>query len=232
MTATVNKIKISPETLNIFKNFSGINSNLHVKRGNTISTISPSSTILAEATVTETFDTEFGIWDMSQFLSTISLFKDPEFEFDEEGKYVKIGSTGSKASVKYYFSEPSLLSSPPDKKITMPKVVLNFTLTESNIGAILKAASVLQAPDLCIESCDEGVCIRVCDKKNASAHSWSIVVDEVQPDSTFAFWMKVENIKLFPGDYDVSFAEKKVVKFVGPVTYWIALESDSTVSKS
>lgn len=231
MSSTATKTKISQETLNILKNFAGINSNLHVKQGNTISTISPSSTILAEATISETFDTEFGIWDMSQFLSTISLFKNPEFEFDENGKFVNIGSEGSKASVKYFFSEPSLLSAPPDKKISMPKVAVQFRLTEDKIASVLKAASVLQAPDFCVESCDEGICIRVCDKKNASGHSWSLVVDEEQPDMSFRFWLKVENIKLFPGDYDVSFAEKKVVKFVGPVTYWIALESDSTISK-
>jgi hypothetical protein len=231
MSSTVTKTKISQQTMTILKNFAGINSNLHVKPGNVISTISPSSTILAEATVSEAFDVDFGIWDMSQFLSTMSLFKDAELEFDENGKFVTIASPGSKASVKYFFSEPSLLSAPPDKKISMPKVVLSFHLSEENISAILRAASVLQAPDMCVESCEEGVCVRVCDKKNSSAHSWSLVVHEGEQDNEFQFWLKVENMKLLPGDYDVSFAEKKVVKFVGPVTYWIALESDSTINK-
>lgn len=231
MSSTMTKTKISQQTMTILKNFAGINSNLHVKPGNVISTISPSSTILAEATVSEAFDVEFGIWDMSQFLSTMSLFKDAELEFDGESKHVTISSPGSKASVKYFFSEPSLLSAPPDKKISMPKVALAFHLSEDNISAILRAASVLQAPDMCVESCDAGVRVRVCDKKNVSAHSWSFVVDESEQDMEFQFWLKVENMKLLPGDYDVSFAEKKVVKFVGPVTYWIALESDSTINK-
>lgn len=231
MSDTITKIKISPQTMSILKNFSGINSNLLVKPGNTISTISPASSILAEATVAENFDVGFGIWDMAQFLSTVSLFKDPELEFDSDNKFVVIGSAGSKASVKYFFSEPSLLSAPPDKKITMPKVAVSFRLSEETIASILKAASVLQAPDMCVEACDAGVCVRVCDKKNASGHSWSVIVDENEPASNFCFWLKVENIKLLPGDYDVAFAEKKVVKFSGPVTYWIALESDSTINK-
>lgn len=230
MTTTATKIKLSPETLNILKNYAGINSNLHVKQGNTLSTISPASSILAEAKVTENFDAEFGIWDMSQFLSTISLFKDPEFEFAEDQKYVTISSAGSNASVKYFFSEPSLLSAPPDKRINMPKEVLSIHLNEQQLSSILKAAAVLQAPDMCVESTPAGVRVRVCDKKNVSAHNWSLAVDE-QSDHEFQFWLKVENLKMLPGDYDIQFAEKKVVKFVGPVNYWIAMESDSTFTR-
>jgi len=104
----MNKIKISSDTINILKNFASINSNLHVKQGKTITTVSPSMTILAEATVAEEFDTEFGIWDMAKFLSTVSLFKDAEFEFNEN--FVTVSSTGSKASVKYFYSDPQLLT--------------------------------------------------------------------------------------------------------------------------
>ena len=228
MSATMNKITISPDTLNILKNFASINSNLHVKPGQTITTISPSATILAEAKVEESFDTEFGIWDMAKFLSTVSLFKDAEFSFEDT--HVTISSAGSKASVKYFYSDPQLLTK-SDKKITMPKIAVSFHLNSNDMAAILKAASVLQAPDMCIESCDDGVCIRVCDKKDPTAHSWSLTVAENPDDSTFKFWFKVENLKMIAGDYDVHLAEKRVAKFEGttiPVNYWVAMESDSS----
>jgi len=231
MSATMNKIKISSDTLNILKNFASINSNLHVKQGKTLTTVSPSMTILAEATVAEEFDTEFGIWDMAKFLSTVSLFKDPEFEFNEN--FVTMSSTGSKASVKYFYSDPQLLTK-ADKKINMPKEFISFDLSGADLVSILKAASVLQAPDMCVESCDDGICIRICDKKDPTAHSWSLTVGENPKDLSFKFWFKVENLKMIQGDYTVYLAEKRVAKFNGasvPVNYWVAMESDSTTSK-
>ena len=39
---------ISKDTLNILKNFSGINSNLYVKPGSKITTMSPTKNIMAE----------------------------------------------------------------------------------------------------------------------------------------------------------------------------------------
>lgn len=231
MSATMNKTKISADTLNILKNFASINSNLHVKKGNTLTTVSPSMTILAEATVTEDFDTEFGIWDMAKFLSTVSLFKEPELEFSEN--FVTISSTGSKASVKYFYSDPQLLTK-ADKKINMPKDFVSFDLSGNDLSSVLKAASVLQAPDMCVESCDDGICIRVCDKKDPTAHSWSLNVSKNDSEQNFKFWFKVENLKMIQGDYTVHIAQKRVAKFHGssvPVNYWVAMESDSTTSE-
>ena len=97
-------MKFSKQTFEILKNFSTINSNILVKPGNTLSTITGAKNVMSEAKVAEEFDVEFGIWDLSKFLGTISLFQDPEFEFEE--KYVLIkSSTGS--CVKYYYSEPN-----------------------------------------------------------------------------------------------------------------------------
>jgi hypothetical protein len=231
MNATTDKITISSETLNILKNFATINSNLHVKPGQTINTISPSMTILAEAKVAEDFDTEFGIWDMAKFLSTVSLFKDPEFSFEDT--HVTISSSDSKASVKYFFSDPQLLTK-VDKKINMPKEFVSFNLSQADLLSILRAASVLQAPDMCIESCDEGICIRVCDKKDPTAHSWSLTVGENKKELTFQFWFKMENLKMIPANYKVDLAEKRVARFTGEnlsITYWVSMESDSTTSK-
>jgi len=230
MSATKTSTKISADTLNILKNFASINSNLHVKPGNTITTVSPSMTILAEARVAETFENEFGIWDMSKFLSTISLFKDPEFDFD--GTFVTIRSSNSKASVKYYYSDPSLLTK-ADKKINMPASYVTFDLSESDISSIMRAASVLQAPDMCVEQ-EKGstdAFIRVCDKKDPTAHSWSMAIQNESDSSGFRYWFKVENLKMIPGDYKVQLAEKRVSMFEGknsPVNYWVALESDSS----
>ena len=139
-------MKFSKQTFEILKNFSTINSNILVKPGNKIGTISPSKNLMAEAVVAEEFGVEFGIWDLSKFLGTISLFQDPEFEFEEKYVLVK-SSTGS--CVKYYYSEPSLLTV-PQNKIAMPDTVISFNLPQSTFNEIQRAGSVLQLPDLAI----------------------------------------------------------------------------------
>ena len=65
---TQTAITLSNRTLDVLKNFSTINSNILVKPGNVLTTISPIKNVMAEATVEEDFDTEFGIWDLGVHL--------------------------------------------------------------------------------------------------------------------------------------------------------------------
>lgn len=228
MTVTQSCTKISKDTFDVFKNFSTINSNILVKPGNVIRTVSPVKNIMAEAAISETFDTQFGIWDLNKFLGTVSLFTDPEFYF-EDNKVVIQGKNG--ASVVYYYAEPRLLTT-IDKEIKMPEVVVNFTLTNSGLNEIQKAASVLQLPDLVVRSSNTGTIELVTlDKKDPSSNSYSLEVGDNENGTDFNFYFKVENLKVLPGDYDVSVTEKVVSQFehsTKDLKYWIALESDST----
>ncbi len=222
-------MKLSKKTIEILKNFSSINSNILVEPGNVIKTISPVKNVMAQATVTEDFDCQFGIWDLNKLIGTISLFKDPEFFFED--KYVTIvGSNGTK--VTYYYSEPKLLTT-INKTITMPESVVTFDLINEDFAELQKAASVLQLPDLCLRSNNGSVELVALDKKDTGSNSYSMEVTTHEPigDADFEFYFKVENLKLMPGDYTVEITEKVVSKFTHTKTdlcYWIALESDST----
>ena len=121
---TATKMTLSRSTLDILKNYASINSNILVRPGNKISTIAPVKNVMAEAVVEETFDTEFGIWDLNKFLGTISLFDKPEFEFED--KFVRITNGNSKSEGVYYYSAPNLLTT-VNNKINMPEawLVLN-----------------------------------------------------------------------------------------------------------
>lgn len=221
---TATTIKLSKKTLEILKNFASINSNILVNPGNVITTISPVKNVLAEAKVEEHFDTAFGIWDMNKFLGTVSLFSDPEFEFHE--KYVTIsGSNGS--SVKYFYCEPKLLTT-PTKKIQMPAGVVQFKLTQKTFNELQKAASVLQLSDIAVRSNNGRMELVALDKNDDSSNNYS--VDLGKTDADFEFYFKVENLKLMAGDYSVEITEKIVSKFsheTFDLSYWIALEPDS-----
>jgi len=225
---TTSGTKISNETLEVLKNFSSINSNILVKEGNKLTTISPVKNVMAEAEISETFDQEFGIWDLNKFLGTVSLFEDPEFFFNE--KSVNITSQKNNSSVRYYYSEPSLLTT-VNKKINMPESVVDCVLTQSHFNDVLKAASVLQVNDIAVRSNGNTIELVALDKKDSSSNSYSIEVGTLPHDNhDFVFYFKAENLKMLPGDYNVSITEKVVSQFAHTgrnLTYWVALESDS-----
>ena len=174
MESTMTPTKISNETLDVLKNFSSINSNILVKEGNVITTISPVKNVMAEATVPESFDQKFGIWDLNKFLGTISLFEDPEYMFEE--KCVTISSSTNNSSVRYYYSEPSLLTT-VNKQINMPEAVVTCSITQNVFNDILKASSVLQVSDIAIRSNSDELEIVALDKKDKSSNSYSITLD-------------------------------------------------------
>ena len=142
MTTTMNTVKLSRNTFDILKNFATINTNLLVESGNKIKTLSAMKNIMSEAVVAEDFDTPFGIWDLNKFLGTISLFDSPELTFEE--KYVTISGKNG-ASVRYHYSDPSLLLT-STQELKMPEPVIKFELTQKQFAEIQKAASVLQVP--------------------------------------------------------------------------------------
>ncbi len=228
MENTMTQTKISNSTLDVLKNFSSINSNILVKEGNVLTTISPVKNVMAEATVPESFDREFGIWDLNKFLGTISLFEDPEYMFEE--KYVTISSSTNSSSVRYYYSEPSLLTT-VNKQINMPEAVVTCSITQKVFNDILKASSVLQVSDIAIRSNSDELEIVALDKKDKSSNSYSIALDHLPAGAPqFSFFFKSENLKMLSGDYDVSISDKVVSQFTNTnrsLKYWVALESDS-----
>tara|TARA_R100000479_G_scaffold175500_1_gene126724 strand:- start:232 stop:921 length:690 start_codon:yes stop_codon:yes gene_type:complete len=228
MTTTTGT-SMSKQTLDLLKNFASINSNILVKPGDTIKTISPVKNIMAVATVPETFDTEFGIWDLNKFLGTVSLFDSPSFEFGERSVTIS-GSGGS--SVNYYYSEPRLLTV-PTKDIVMPDPVVSFNLTQDALNEINRASSVMQLPDLVVRSEGTTIVMVALDRQDDTTNSYSVELGELSVESDFEFVFRVENLKLLPGDYRVDVTDKVVSQFTHTqldLKYWIALESDSRYS--
>ena len=219
-------MKLSEKTLNILKNFSSINQSILVKQGNQLRTISVAKNILAEAEIKEDFPRDFAIYDLNQFLNGLSLHQDPEMDFSPDS-YVTIRE--GKRRVKYFYADPNVIISPPEKAIQLPSQDVCFQLDSVTLEKLLKAAAVYQLPDLCAVG-DAGVIkLVVRDKKNDTSNEFAIVVGETDKEFTFNF--KVENIKIIPGAYDVIVSSKLLSQFTNSthdLKYYIALEPDST----
>ena len=219
-------MKLSEKTLTVLKNFAGINNSILVKEGNQLRTISVAKNILAEANIEEEFPRQFGVYDLNQFLNGLSLHQDPDLDFTEES-YLNIRE--GKRRVKYFFADPQVIISPPDKQITLPSEDVHFQLESSALDKLLKAAAVYQLPDLCVVGEAGAVRLVVRDKKNDTSNSYSVAVGETDKEFTFNF--KVENIKIIPGSYDVVVSSKLLSEFTNStynLKYYIALEPDST----
>ena len=220
-------MKLSENTLSILKNFSSINQSILFKQGNKLRTISVMKNILAEATIEEELPKDFGIYDLNQFLNGIDvLYKSPEFDFQNDG-YVVIKEGRMRS--KFFFADPNVIITPPDKAIELPSEDVTFDLGTEQLNKLLKAANLYQLPDLSVVGEDGVVKLVVRDKKNGTSNIFSIVVGETE--SVFAFNFKVENIKILPGTYDVVVSQKLLSRFTSKnhnLTYFIALEPDST----
>ena len=219
-------MKLTSKTISILKNFSTINQNLMVKTGNALSTMSAMKNIVAQAEVTEKFPQDFAIYDLNEFLSALSLFEEPELNFQEQ--YVTITEEGSRKSLKYWFSDPEVVTT-PSKAIVMPSTEVTFNLSSDTLSEIQKAAAVIGAPDMALTNGS----LMVTDKKNDTANAYDTELGVNETDAEYKFWFKVENLKLMSGSYDVEVSSKSISHFTNSVVgveYWIALEPESTYS--
>ena len=219
-------MKLSDSTLSLLKNFSSINQSILFKEGSKLRTISVMKNILAEATITEEFSKDFGIYDLNQFLNGLSLHQKPELDFAADG-YVVIREGRSRS--KYFFADPSVIVTPPDKAIELPSEDVCFELSTTVLERLLKAAAVYQLPDFSAVGENGVVKLVVRDKKNDTSNAHEEVVGET--DNNFSVNFKVENIKILPGTYDVVVSQKLLSRFTSKnhdLTYYIALEPDST----
>ncbi len=224
-------MKLSDSTMTLLKNFSNINQSLLFKQGQSLRTISVMKNILAEATIEEELPQDFGIYDLNQFLNGMSLHNDPELDFGKSDSYVVIREGKSRS--KYFFADPNVIITPPDKTLTLPTEDVAFVLNTQNLDRLLKAAAVYQLPDLSAVGSNGVVKLLVRDKKNDTSNDFSIIVGET--DKTFEFNFKVENIKLIPGSYEVIVSKSGLSKFMSrdrDLTYFIALEPDVEFSDS
>ena len=216
-------MKLSNDTREVLKNYSTINANLLVTSGNQIATMSQMKNIVSKATLPDTFESEFAIYDLNEFLSAMSLFDDPELDFGDSS--VKISQGGQ--SLNYFYSDPTVVTT-PKSDITMPDPDAIFTLKQSVFNQVLKASSVLGVPDMVLDVNENGqMNLRVSDRKNDTSNSFSVEVGEGgTPNQKFFF--KVENLKLLSGDYEVKVSSKGISNFKNvnkDVEYFIALET-------
>jgi hypothetical protein len=216
-------MKIDAGTIQVLKNFAKINPSILIQEGNVIKTMSTSKTIMAKATVPTTFPKRCAIYNLDKFLSTLSLYNDPELSFGE--KFVAITDSNRKGQCVY--ADESNITKAPEKELNLPSVDVSFKLTNETLKDIEKALGVLSVPEIVVVGDGETVSIQAADTKNPTGDTYSIDIGTT--DKVFKAIFKSENIKIIPGEYDVDISARGISRFKGKeAEYWIAVEQTSS----
>ena len=216
-------MKIDATTTAVLKNFAKINPSILIQEGNVLKTMSTNKTIMAKATVSTTFPKRCAIYNLDKFLSSFSLYNDPELEFDE--KMVRFSDATRIGHCTY--ADESTITKAPDKELTLPSVDASFKLTNENLKDVERALGILGVPEIVVVGNGTDILIQAADTKNPSGDTYSIKIGTT--DKIFKAIFKSENIKIIPGDYDVDISARGISRFQGKeAEYWIAVESTST----
>ena len=218
-------MKLSDQTIEVLQNFATINQSLLFKQGDKLRTVSPQKTVLAEVTVPDTFDTEFGIYDLSQFLSAMTLIDEAELNLGETSMNI---NNGNGEDITYRYADPSMIVTPPEKSLSLPDTGASFTLSDTILSKVLNAARVLGLPEIIVASDGTNITISAGDSRNSSMNNYSQNI--TTSNSEFEYVFKVDNMKMMMLEYNVEISTKGISKFStsdGKVTYYIATESRS-----
>ena len=204
-------MELSENTLQILRNFSGINQNLLIKPGSNIKTISEARNVVATADVTESFEKDFGIYDLNEFIGVMGLVDTPSLKFEDD--FVIVSDSSGRSKVKYFYAAEETLTSPA-KDVNMPDGDVKFTLDNDTLNKLKKAASTLGHNEVSIKANDGILSLSIVENQNATSNAFSIDIDgEFKQDAVFNFIISISNLKILPGDYEVEISSKLITQF-------------------
>lgn len=217
-------MKLTPETIEILKNFATVNANIQFKAGSLLMTKSAANTIRGVATLNQSFPRDFAIYDLPRFISVLGLYKDPELTFEDN--HVLIGE--DKRSVKYVYTNPNMIVAVDyDKQVKLPDELTTFKVTADDFTKVIKAASVLGVPNITMQGKGGKISLIAQDLKNPSTDTFEIEIGDTTVD--FRVNYQVDVLKILPEDYDVTVYNIAVTRLsCSKVTYYLAATIDST----
>jgi len=215
-------MKFNDNTISVLKNFSEINPSLLIKEGTVLRTISPQKTVMAKATLSDSFPSKAAVFDLSRFLATVSLVDNPDIVFETDRFVISQNQT----KIAYTFAAENMIVIPPEKDIEIPSVVAAVDVSHSVLSGVIRAAGVLSVSDIAFKSDGKNLTLSAVDNKNPNSDTF---VQDLQNDEEleeFNILIKVDNLKLLPGDYTISLSSAGIAHFKGKdVEYWIAAEA-------
>lgn len=210
-------------TINILKSFSMIAKSIKIDKGNILRIKERRTEILAHATINQSFDREFCIYDLNNFLASLSLFEKPTLVFDESRpNMVKITSEDDTRSIEYLFCDEKLIQEniAPHNKPKTGDILAEFEFNSKRLSNLTKATAIFNLPEIEISGDGQNIYVKAVDGRKTGSTYHDIVG---KTTNEFAVSIGANNIKqLMICDYQVKIG--KCVHFIGNnIDYWVAL---------
>jgi hypothetical protein len=223
-------MKLSTETLEILNSFRDINQSIVIYPGNMIRTKSEDNRILAEAFVEEEFDREFAFYQIKGFLDAYNILGSPDLIFSEEN-YVLLKE--GKSEIKYYYCEPSLVTSPsPELNFQLKTKDVCFQLSQLEFNKMMRMTTFDSdrkswIVDFLCENKD--ILLNVYHKNDVSKPSYSTIIGE--SDNRFCFRSYLDSFFFINGSYDIVISKANFLEAVNTkrnLRYILPLSPEST----
>ena len=216
-------MKLSDNTLSVLKNFASINSGVVLNHGKVQKTISPEKSILVEATLEDEIPSQFGIYDLNQFLGNLTTLRNPELTFSKDAVKLDDGEL----SFDYRACSANLIITPPDKELVLKSVDVTFSLPNVTLQKLIKVATMNNLPNLSVVGKNGELLLKIHERANDTSNSGTIKIGDYA-GKDFIATFKTDNLKLLPNDYTVEIQERAFAKFedaAKTLKYFIALET-------
>ncbi|PNX45837.1 MAG: hypothetical protein BV459_07630, partial [Thermoplasmata archaeon M11B2D] len=180
-------------------------------------------------TLEEDFLKSFSVYDLTELLVVFSLFKSPIFDFDVDDSFVVIREEDGRSNLRFNFCDPTFVDS-PKKEIIMPDEKIKFVISADELAQTIRAASILQAPNIVFSSDGQDIFVEATDEKNSSVNNFKLKVADGNGDK-YRIVLLAANFKMLPNTYNVSISSKPICRFEsddGSVRYYAALETTTT----
>ena len=210
--------------MNVLENFSSINIGVKFLPGNTLRTMSPQKTIIAEATLPDTIDGEAAVYDMKRFLATLSLFDDPDIKFGKD----RFTISTDKAKATYVYAADNMILIPPSDLVLIEAMEETDTLVNVswvNLQRVIRGAGVLGLEHIIFSMDNDSLYLGTKDVKDPTSDTFHVKLGEVVGAENYSVAIATENMKLLKADYSVQISKRGVIRFAAPnIEYLIACE--------
>lgn len=215
-------MKLTADTISILKNFATISNSIVIEPGSKINTVSVDNSIMASAEVVEEFTRQFAIYDLPEFLSIMSLFKEPLIEFSSTKEAV---IRSDNISVNYTFAEPSIIKKAPSGVKDLPAIA-KFELKSKTLDNLIRAMSIMGLQYILIEGDGEKLFIAGVNI-NGTSKSNTYREEIGQTDKEFKTYLELTNIKIINADYNVEINDRlvKLSAIDRKLTYWVGIKN-------
>jgi hypothetical protein len=158
-------LKLDKTTISILKHFGGLATSIHIQPSDPQTLIVSSDTkqIVALARNVQSFDDSLAIYNITNFVACLDLFKDAEFDLEIFKDRVEIKSSDGVFNQNFNLSDPSILLVPKPEKTEVyftNEIPIEFDLSDNFISKLKSGIAQNNASTLLFETVDEQFVVR------------------------------------------------------------------------